>query len=132
MRTAKALARRRECWSPVRFFFKNANDIFGNTTLMIGLCFKFSLIAAYLDPRDEEEWVRLADMSLEHNDPNQAIKCYSNGRSADNFVKFRTPKKKKHPKFICSSPLKQREVTNFHLQNWLLPSQNFWYFPFRN
>ena len=44
------------------------------------LYFQFALIAAYLDPRDEEEWARLAEMCVEQNDLNQATKCYSNGK----------------------------------------------------
>ena len=41
--------------------------------------FQYSLIAAYLDPRDEDEWVRLADLTMEQNNVDQAIKCYTNG-----------------------------------------------------
>ena len=47
---------------------------------MCDMVFQFSLIAAYLDPRDEAEWVRLADLSVEQFDVSQAIKCYSNGK----------------------------------------------------
>ncbi|KAJ8306506.1 hypothetical protein KUTeg_017051 [Tegillarca granosa] len=44
---------------------------------------QFYLIAAYLDPSDAEEWVRLAELSLEQNDVNQAIKCYTHAIQAD-------------------------------------------------
>ncbi|ESP05339.1 hypothetical protein LOTGIDRAFT_208362 [Lottia gigantea] len=37
---------------------------------------QFYLIAAHLSPDDSEEWVRLAEMSLEQNDIKQAIACY--------------------------------------------------------
>ena len=42
--------------------------------------FQFALIGAYLDPSDDDEWVRLADLSVEHNNVNQAVKCYTNGK----------------------------------------------------
>ncbi|CAN9498381.1 unnamed protein product [Ophioblennius macclurei] len=38
---------------------------------------QFGLIAAHLNPSDCEEWVRLADMSLEQDNIRQAIICYS-------------------------------------------------------
>uniref|UniRef100_A0A8C8DLT2 General transcription factor IIIC, polypeptide 3 n=1 Tax=Oryzias sinensis TaxID=183150 RepID=A0A8C8DLT2_9TELE len=38
---------------------------------------QFSLIAAHLNPSDCEEWIRLAEMSLEQNNIRQAIICYS-------------------------------------------------------
>ncbi|XP_014472178.1 PREDICTED: general transcription factor 3C polypeptide 3 isoform X1 [Dinoponera quadriceps] len=38
---------------------------------------QFALIAAYLNPRDAEQWVRLANLSLENDDIKQAITCYS-------------------------------------------------------
>ncbi|XP_050402015.1 general transcription factor 3C polypeptide 3 isoform X1 [Patella vulgata] len=38
---------------------------------------QFYLIAAHLCPDDSEEWVRLAEMSLEQNDIKQAIACYA-------------------------------------------------------
>ncbi|XP_063049949.1 general transcription factor 3C polypeptide 3-like, partial [Engraulis encrasicolus] len=38
---------------------------------------QFGLIAAHLNPRDCEEWVKLADMSLEQDNIKQAIICYS-------------------------------------------------------
>jgi len=43
--------------------------------------FQYSLIAAYLDPTDNEEWGRLAKMCLEQDDMNQAIKCYTRGQN---------------------------------------------------
>lgn len=41
---------------------------------------QFGLIAAHLNPSDAEEWVRLAEMSLERNNVRQAIVCYTKGR----------------------------------------------------
>ncbi|XP_024153735.1 general transcription factor 3C polypeptide 3 [Oryzias melastigma] len=38
---------------------------------------QFSLIAAHLNPSDCEEWIRLAEISLEQNNVRQAILCYS-------------------------------------------------------
>lgn len=38
---------------------------------------QFGLIAAHLNPSDSEEWVKLADMSLEQGNVKQAIICYS-------------------------------------------------------
>ncbi|XP_061082620.1 general transcription factor 3C polypeptide 3 isoform X3 [Conger conger] len=38
---------------------------------------QFGLIAAHLNPSDCEEWVKLADMSLEQDNIKQAILCYS-------------------------------------------------------
>ncbi|XP_040888709.1 general transcription factor 3C polypeptide 3 isoform X1 [Toxotes jaculatrix] len=38
---------------------------------------QFSLIAAHLNPSDSEEWIRLAEMSLEQDNIRQAIVCYS-------------------------------------------------------
>ncbi|XP_037552788.1 general transcription factor 3C polypeptide 3 [Nematolebias whitei] len=38
---------------------------------------QFGLIAAHLNPSDCEEWIRLADMSLEQDNVRQAIICYS-------------------------------------------------------
>ncbi|KAJ8350507.1 hypothetical protein SKAU_G00256370 [Synaphobranchus kaupii] len=38
---------------------------------------QFGLIAAHLNPSDCEEWVKLADMSLEQDNIKQAIICYS-------------------------------------------------------
>lgn len=42
---------------------------------------QFGLIAAHLNPSDCEEWVKLAEMSLEQDNIRQAIICYSKGRS---------------------------------------------------
>ncbi|MBN3287427.1 TF3C3 factor, partial [Polyodon spathula] len=39
----------------------------------------FSLIAAHLNPSNQEEWVKLAEMSLEQDNIKQAIFCYSKG-----------------------------------------------------
>ncbi|KAG2458952.1 TF3C3 factor, partial [Polypterus senegalus] len=38
---------------------------------------QFGLIAAHLNPSNREEWVKLADMSLEQDNIKQAIFCYS-------------------------------------------------------
>ncbi|XP_043277638.1 general transcription factor 3C polypeptide 3 isoform X2 [Venturia canescens] len=38
---------------------------------------QFSLIAAHLSPRDADQWLRLANLSLEADDVKQAITCYS-------------------------------------------------------
>uniref|UniRef100_A0A096MD86 General transcription factor IIIC, polypeptide 3 n=1 Tax=Poecilia formosa TaxID=48698 RepID=A0A096MD86_POEFO len=38
---------------------------------------QFGLIAAHLNPSDCEEWIRLADMSLEQDNVRQAIICYT-------------------------------------------------------
>ncbi|KAF1371901.1 hypothetical protein PFLUV_G00274250 [Perca fluviatilis] len=38
---------------------------------------QFGLIAAHLNPSDCEEWIRLAEMSLEQDNIRQAIVCYS-------------------------------------------------------
>uniref|UniRef100_A0A3Q2CBT9 Uncharacterized protein n=1 Tax=Cyprinodon variegatus TaxID=28743 RepID=A0A3Q2CBT9_CYPVA len=38
---------------------------------------QFGLIAAHLNPSDHEEWIRLAEMSLEQDNIRQAVICYS-------------------------------------------------------
>nr|XP_031843348.1 general transcription factor 3C polypeptide 3 [Nomia melanderi] len=38
---------------------------------------QFALIAAHLSPRDSDQWVRLANMSVESGDIKQAITCYN-------------------------------------------------------
>ncbi|XP_071560838.1 general transcription factor 3C polypeptide 3-like isoform X1 [Temnothorax nylanderi] len=38
---------------------------------------QFALIAAHLSPKDADQWVRLANLSLESGDMKQAITCYS-------------------------------------------------------
>ncbi|XP_011861817.1 PREDICTED: general transcription factor 3C polypeptide 3 [Vollenhovia emeryi] len=38
---------------------------------------QFALIAAHLSPKDADQWVRLANLSLESSDLRQAITCYS-------------------------------------------------------
>lgn len=43
---------------------------------------QFGLIAAHLNPSDSEEWIRLAEMSLEQDNIRQAILCYTKGRSS--------------------------------------------------
>lgn len=50
---------------------------------------QFGLIAAHLNPSDCEEWVKLADMSLEQDNIKQAIICYSKGQ----WLKPMTPQK---------------------------------------
>lgn len=42
---------------------------------------QFGLIAAHLNPSDCEEWIRLAEMSLEQDNIRQAIVCYTKGQS---------------------------------------------------
>lgn len=44
---------------------------------------QFGLIAAHLNPSDCEEWIRLAEMSLEQDNIRQAIVCYTKGQSYD-------------------------------------------------
>lgn len=41
---------------------------------------QFGLIAAHLNPSDCDEWLKLADMSLEQENIKQAIICYSKGQ----------------------------------------------------
>lgn len=48
---------------------------------------QFSLIAAHLNPSDCDEWIRLAELSLEQDNIRQAIVCYSKG-SHDIFVHY--------------------------------------------
>lgn len=52
---------------------------------------QFGLIAAHLNPSDGEEWIRLAEMSLEQDNIRQAILCYTKGRphTADTNSKTR-------------------------------------------
>ncbi|XP_036144134.1 uncharacterized protein LOC105834969 isoform X2 [Monomorium pharaonis] len=38
---------------------------------------QFALIAAHLSPKDADQWIRLANLSLENGDIKQAITCYS-------------------------------------------------------
>lgn len=38
---------------------------------------QFALIAAHLSPKDADQWIRLANLSLESGDMKQAITCYS-------------------------------------------------------
>ncbi|XP_076638153.1 general transcription factor 3C polypeptide 3 isoform X3 [Colletes latitarsis] len=44
---------------------------------------QFALIAAHLSPRDADQWVRLANMSLEKGDIKQAITCYNKAIQAN-------------------------------------------------
>ena len=44
---------------------------------------QFGLLAAHLAPQDGEEWARLADMSLEQNQPAQAADCYRKAIDAE-------------------------------------------------
>lgn len=41
---------------------------------------QFGLIAAHLNPSDSEEWIRLAEMSLEQDNIRQAVVCYTKGQ----------------------------------------------------
>lgn len=47
---------------------------------------QFGLIAAHLNPSDCEEWIRLAEMSLEQDNIRQAIVCYTKGQSDSLFI----------------------------------------------
>lgn len=49
----------------------------------VGKCLQFSLIAAHLNPGDPEEWAKLAEMSLELDDPKQALICFSKALRSD-------------------------------------------------
>ncbi len=40
---------------------------------------QLAILAAHLAPQDAEEWARLADMSIELEDPDLAISCYRKG-----------------------------------------------------
>lgn len=42
-----------------------------------------SLVAAHLSPKDADQWIRLANMSLDSNDIKQAITCYSKAIQAN-------------------------------------------------
>ncbi|XP_012163851.1 general transcription factor 3C polypeptide 3 isoform X2 [Bombus terrestris] len=44
---------------------------------------QFALIAAHLSPKDADQWVRLANMSLEGGDIKQAITCYNKAIQAN-------------------------------------------------
>ncbi|XP_043793207.1 general transcription factor 3C polypeptide 3-like isoform X2 [Apis laboriosa] len=44
---------------------------------------QFALIAAHLSPKDADQWVRLANMSLESGDIKQAITCYNKAIQAN-------------------------------------------------
>ncbi|KAK3091938.1 hypothetical protein FSP39_023840 [Pinctada imbricata] len=46
--------------------------------------YQFSLIAAYLNPSEVDQWIRLAELSIERDDLPQAIKCYSEAIKSDN------------------------------------------------
>lgn len=52
---------------------------------------QFSLIAAYLAPQDHVEWSRLADMSLEMNDFQQAVTCLRKGEATRQLYTFKGP-----------------------------------------
>lgn len=49
---------------------------------------QFGLIAAHLNPSDSEEWIRLAEMSLQQDNIRQAILCYTKGQIAKLTVKL--------------------------------------------
>jgi hypothetical protein len=49
------------------------------------VCPQYSLIAAYLNPVDRDGWIRLAELSLELQDKQQAIICYSKGTDTNVF-----------------------------------------------
>ena len=43
------------------------------------------MLAAHLAPQDPEEWARLADMSLEMDDRQQAAACYKKGTRRESY-----------------------------------------------
>lgn len=47
---------------------------------------QFGLIAAHLNPSDSDEWVRLAEMSLEQDNIRQAVVCYTKGQSMQRLM----------------------------------------------
>lgn len=47
---------------------------------------QFGLIAAHLNPSNTEEWVRLAEMSLEQDNIKQAVFCYTKGSVANILI----------------------------------------------
>ena len=49
---------------------------------------QFLLIAAHLNPTDSEEWVKLAEMSLDADNVKQAITCYDKGTGNSRPVKL--------------------------------------------
>lgn len=53
---------------------------------------QFGLIAAHLNPSDAEEWVRLAEMSLERQNVRQAIVCYTKGLRSHHPLSGAKPK----------------------------------------
>ena len=60
---------------------------------------QFSLIAAHLNPSDCEEWIRLAEISLEQDNIRQALVCYSKGQSVhleSQFVLFVSLSRQSH------------------------------------
>lgn len=49
---------------------------------------QFGLIAAHLNPSNTEEWVRLAEMSLEQDNIKQAVFCYTKGSVTNSNLKL--------------------------------------------
>ena len=51
-------------------------------------CLQFSLIAVHLSPGDPEEWIKLAEMSLELNDLKQGLICFTKALRRWEWVLF--------------------------------------------
>lgn len=66
---------------------------------------QFGLIAAHLNPSDCEEWIRMAEMSLEQDNIRQAIICYSKGHVHFPLL-ILTPKEKVGT--LCETGIKSR------------------------
>lgn len=48
---------------------------------------QFGLVAAHLDPRNTQEWLRLAEMAMESGNLKECASCYWQGRLANNLIK---------------------------------------------
>ena len=57
-------------WQEEKYFSLNPPD-----------CFQYSLIAAYLAPRDVEQWIKLSEMAIELGKLKEAATFYTRGRS---------------------------------------------------
>lgn len=77
---------------------------------------QFELIAAHLNPSNTEEWVRLAEMSLEQDNIKQAIFCYTKGNQNVFLILF---DKMLHNKFFdnftCYSGVMLDEIYLFFI-----------------
>lgn len=45
-----------------------------------GLLCQFALIAAHLQPRDSQQWIKTAELAEQRGDLRVAVKCYTKGR----------------------------------------------------